>query len=129
MLYCNKYNVCCMKTSTILWLCVICCISLFVLLFFFFWPLCCLSVDLLILIRPLLLPLFIWCAPWLNNILYNGEGTIKCTTVSYFVSDVTGQYSAQQFHIVLTVQYFDLGFHIISELWQLHYALVKFLWF
>jgi hypothetical protein len=53
MLHCNKYNVCCMKTSTILWLCVICCMSLFVLLFFFFWPWCCLSVDLQILIPPL----------------------------------------------------------------------------
>jgi hypothetical protein len=38
----------------------------------------------------------ILCATRLNNILYKSEGTIKCTTVSYFVWDVTVQYSAQQ---------------------------------
>ena len=54
MLHCNKYNVCCMKTGTILWLCVICCLSLFVLLSFFLWQLRCLSVDLRIPIHPLI---------------------------------------------------------------------------
>jgi hypothetical protein len=37
------------------------CISLFVLLYFFFWPLCCLFFDIQILIAPLVLLLLLFC--------------------------------------------------------------------
>jgi hypothetical protein len=43
---------CGVRVARSLVLCVMFCRSLFVLLYFFFWPLCCLSFDLRILITP-----------------------------------------------------------------------------
>ena len=56
----------CVRCTRSLVLCVVFCRSLFVLLYFFFWPLCCLAFELRILITPLVFSSSSSLSRWLN---------------------------------------------------------------